>query len=250
MFFSFKLGCVSDSSEHSDFVIIHAMLPPLPLSPSSHHLVLVELQKAAKCRLLWNFCFSFPPPPQPPPPQKLFCWLQTHNAALITVVLPTWLLSTVSMWMLRISCPQHFDVSLATLKLYVKKKKKQHPHKQPLSQSTSHLFIYLCLKHVSILYGTPARSRYWIDEAERDSIQSESLGCFGFQFVFHPRVFVFYFDVENAKTVEKARLGMETKTKTKTINIRQDGEAKWTHVDEGRPGPRPNSAVCVLTTRA
>lgn len=100
--------------ESSDCIIIHAMRLLLPLSASSHQLRSVELQKAAKCRVghLWNLCFSFLLFSE-----KLFCWLIVHNVALITVVLPAWLLSIVSVWTLRISCLGHFDVSDATFKL-------------------------------------------------------------------------------------------------------------------------------------
>lgn len=108
--------------ERSDCIIIHAMRLLLPLSASSHQLRSVELQKAAKCRVghLWNLCFSFLLFSE-----KLFCWLIVHNVALITVVLPAWLLSIVSVWTLRISCLGHFDVSDATFKLSYLMKKKQ-----------------------------------------------------------------------------------------------------------------------------
>lgn len=49
--------------------------------------------------------------------EKLFCWLWVHNAALIVVVLPAWLLSIVSMRMLRISRLGHFDASDTTFRL-------------------------------------------------------------------------------------------------------------------------------------
>lgn len=73
-----------------------------------------------------------------------------------------------STWMLRISCLQHFDVSVATFKLSFLMEKMP---KQTTFIGEHWTYIYLLFKHINISCGTPVLSRCWIDKAKCDSIQ-------------------------------------------------------------------------------